>query len=103
MGGGEEVGKRFVDDGYILLCVMVMGLTGSSSRGWGQEREKDTKYHEVTGQNIFSKGHQSLFFFPCCLALTPFHTGKIQTEIKIKIPGWLHVASWAVQLSHRLY
>lgn len=30
-GGGEEVGKRFVDDGYILLCVMVMDLTGGSS------------------------------------------------------------------------
>lgn len=42
-------------------------------------------------------------FFPCCLALTPFHTGKIQTEIKIKIPGWLHVVCWAGQLSHRLY
>lgn len=31
IGGGEEVGKRFVDDGSILLCVMVMGLMGSSS------------------------------------------------------------------------
>lgn len=61
---------------------------------------EDTKYHEVTVQNIFQRDIK--VFFPCCLALTPFHTGKTQTEIKIKIPGWLHVASWTVQLIHRL-
>ena len=49
----------------------------------------------------FSRKHQSLF--PWCLALTPFHTGRTQTQIKIKIPGWLHVASWAVGLSDRFY
>lgn len=49
----------------------------------------------------FSRKHQSLF--PPCLALTPFHTGRTQTQIKIKIPGWLHIASWAVGLSDRFY
>lgn len=60
--------------------------------------------HEIPyshSAKYFSRRHQSLF--PRCLALTPFHTGNTQTHVKIKIPGWLHFASWAVGLSDRFY